>query len=185
MSIHDRNAIPVSRRHFLIGASLTGAGLVIGFKPTASSAAAPDAFEAGAFIRIPAEGKIVFVISPVEMGQGIYTAVAMLLAVAATWIQPEIVNHGWILIAIAAGFLVGVPLSRVPLTAVPQRTAAGGGTGCRLGRRHWPFWTLISVMSGSYSDLSNNVMEMKSETNRSEPRNTSVLNGRSQRKCMK
>ncbi len=80
MSIHDRNAIPVSRRHFLIGASLTGAGLVIGFKPTASSAAAPDAFEAGAFIRIPAEGKIVFVISPVEMGQGIYTAVAMLLA---------------------------------------------------------------------------------------------------------
>ncbi len=47
----------------------------------------------------------------------------MTVAVVATWIQPEIVHHGWIVLAIFAGFLVGVPLSRVPLTAVPQRTA--------------------------------------------------------------
>jgi NAD(P) transhydrogenase subunit beta len=53
----------------------------------------------------------------------------MLVAVAATWIQPEIVHHGWVVLAIAAGFLVGVPLSRVPLTAVPQRTALSHAFG--------------------------------------------------------
>jgi len=47
----------------------------------------------------------------------------MTVAVLATWIQPEIVHHGWIFVAIVAGFAVGIPLSRVPLTAVPQRTA--------------------------------------------------------------
>ncbi|PYO99065.1 MAG: NAD synthetase [Gemmatimonadetes bacterium] len=51
---------------------------------------------------------------------------AMLVAVGATWVQPEIVHHGWIVLAIVAGFIVGVPLSRVPLTAVPQRTALLG-----------------------------------------------------------
>ena len=53
----------------------------------------------------------------------------MAIAVLATWIQPEIVHHVWILLAIAAGFLVGVPLSRVPLTAVPQRTALSHAFG--------------------------------------------------------
>ncbi len=49
--------------------------------------------------------------------------IAMVLAIGATWAQPLIVHHGWIVVAILAGFVVGVPLSRVPLTAVPQRTA--------------------------------------------------------------
>ncbi len=53
----------------------------------------------------------------------------MTVAVVASWIQPEIVHHGWILAAIAAGFLVGVPLSQVPLTAVPQRTALSHAFG--------------------------------------------------------
>ena len=53
----------------------------------------------------------------------------MTVAVLATWIQPEIVHHGWIIAAIAAGFLVGVPLSQVPLTAVPQRTALSHAFG--------------------------------------------------------
>ncbi|CAH2401433.1 xanthine dehydrogenase family protein molybdopterin-binding subunit [Mesorhizobium ventifaucium] len=79
MSIFDKTNVAVSRRQFLIGASLTGAGLVIGLQPSPSSAAA-EAFEPSAFIRIPVEGKIVFVMPSVEMGQGIYTAVAMLLA---------------------------------------------------------------------------------------------------------
>jgi NAD(P) transhydrogenase subunit beta len=55
--------------------------------------------------------------------------VGMTIAVLATWIQPEIVHHAWILVAIVAGFLVGVPLSRVPLTAVPQRTALSHAFG--------------------------------------------------------
>jgi NAD(P) transhydrogenase subunit beta len=54
---------------------------------------------------------------------------AMLLAVAATWLQPQIVHHGWIVAAVVAGILVGVPLSRVPLTAVPQRTALSHAFG--------------------------------------------------------
>lgn len=54
---------------------------------------------------------------------------AMLLAVVATWIQPGIVHHLWIILAIIAGFIVGVPLSRVPLTAVPQRTALSHAFG--------------------------------------------------------
>ena len=54
---------------------------------------------------------------------------AMLLAVIATWIQPEILNHDWIVLAIIAGFVVGIPLSRVPLTAVPQRTALSHAFG--------------------------------------------------------
>src|SRR5574342_1266391 len=55
--------------------------------------------------------------------------VGMSVAVGATWVQPEILHHGWILLAIGAGLLVGVPLSRVPLTAVPQRTALSHAFG--------------------------------------------------------
>ncbi len=54
---------------------------------------------------------------------------AMLVAVLATWFQPEIVHHGWIVLAIVGGFVVGVPLSLVPLTAVPQRTALSHAFG--------------------------------------------------------
>ena len=53
----------------------------------------------------------------------------MVVAVLATWFQPEIVHHGWIVLAIVAGFVVGVPLSLVPLTAVPQRTALSHAFG--------------------------------------------------------
>ena len=54
---------------------------------------------------------------------------AMTLAVLATWLQPGIIHHWWIVLAIIAGFAVGIPLSRVPLTAVPQRTALSHAFG--------------------------------------------------------
>jgi NAD(P) transhydrogenase subunit beta len=55
--------------------------------------------------------------------------IGMTLAVLATWFQPGIVYHGWIILAIAAGFAVGIPLSLIPLTAVPQRTALSHAFG--------------------------------------------------------
>ncbi len=79
MSIQDKITLRVSRRQFLLGISLTGAGLVIGVLPNASVAALTP-LETNPFIRIPSEGKITFIMPSVEMGQGIYTAVAMLLA---------------------------------------------------------------------------------------------------------
>ena len=55
--------------------------------------------------------------------------VAMLMAVAGTLVEPGVVNWGWIALALVLGFAVGVPLSRVPLTAVPQRTALSHAFG--------------------------------------------------------
>jgi H+-translocating NAD(P) transhydrogenase subunit beta len=54
---------------------------------------------------------------------------AMGLAILATWFQPGIVHHVWIIVAIVLGVAVGVPLSMVPLTAVPQRTAISHAFG--------------------------------------------------------
>lgn len=56
-------------------------------------------------------------------------ATAMGIAVVATWLHPSVVNHLWIVVAIGAGVAVGVPLSKVPLTAVPQRTALSHAFG--------------------------------------------------------
>ncbi len=68
---------------------------------------------------------------PKTARRGVQAGVAaMLIAVLATWAQPLIiVHHVWIVLAIAAGFMVGWPLSRVPLTAVPQRTALSHAFG--------------------------------------------------------
>jgi NAD(P) transhydrogenase subunit beta len=54
---------------------------------------------------------------------------AMAIAIVGTLCNPGIVNWGWIAGAVAAGFLLGVPLSWVPLTAVPQRTAVSHAFG--------------------------------------------------------
>jgi H+-translocating NAD(P) transhydrogenase subunit beta len=68
--------------------------------------------------------------APATARRGVYAGVAgMVLAIVATWAQPEVVHHGWIVLAIVAGFVVGIPLSRVPLTAVPQRTALSHAFG--------------------------------------------------------
>ena len=69
--------------------------------------------------------------APRTARRGVQAGVAaMLIAVLATWAQPSIiVHHVWIVLAIAAGFMVGWPLSRVPLTAVPQRTALSHAFG--------------------------------------------------------
>ncbi|MEO8070721.1 MAG: NAD(P)(+) transhydrogenase (Re/Si-specific) subunit beta, partial [Acidobacteriota bacterium] len=68
----------------------------------------------------------------------------MLLAVVGTLITPEIVTYKWIAIAAAAGIALGIPLARVPLTAVPQRTglsqAFGGLAAGLVGTAKYYLW---------------------------------------------
>jgi NAD(P) transhydrogenase subunit beta len=70
--------------------------------------------------------------------------VGMLLAVVGTLLNPHIVNFTWIAVALVLGTLVGIPLSRVALTAVPQRTAishAFGGLAAGLvGTAKYSVW---------------------------------------------
>ena len=82
---------------------------------------------------------------PKTARNGVQAGVAgMVIAVLATWAQPEIVHHAWIVIAIVLGFVVGVPLSRVSLTAVPQRTALshafGGAAAGLVGTAKYYLW---------------------------------------------
>jgi NAD(P) transhydrogenase subunit beta len=80
---------------------------------------------AGAFIL-----SLKWMSDPSTARRGVFAGVgAMVLAVAGTLLYPKIVAYHWILIAMAAGTLVGVPLSWVPLTAVPQRTALSHAFG--------------------------------------------------------
>jgi NAD(P) transhydrogenase subunit beta len=83
--------------------------------------------------------------TPTTARKGVFAGVAATaIAVIVTWAQPGVVHHGWIVIAIIAGFIVGVPLSQVPLTAVPQRTAlshAFGGLAAGLvGTAEYYLW---------------------------------------------
>ncbi len=68
--------------------------------------------------------------TPATARKGVYAGVAgMSIAVLVTWVQPSVVTHLWIILPIIAGFAVGVPLAKVPLTAVPQRTALSHAFG--------------------------------------------------------
>jgi NAD(P) transhydrogenase subunit beta len=82
---------------------------------------------------------------PSTARRGVFAGVAgMGLAIFGTLLHPEIVGYHWIGLAALAGILVGVPLSRVPLTAVPQRTAishAFGGLAAGLvGTAKYMLW---------------------------------------------
>src|SRR2546423_5664253 len=68
--------------------------------------------------------------TPATARKGVYAGVARTaIAVLVTWAEPSVIHHVWIIGAIVLGFVVGVPLSRVPLTAVPQRTALSHAFG--------------------------------------------------------
>jgi NAD(P) transhydrogenase subunit beta len=68
----------------------------------------------------------------------------MSLAILGTLLAPELVNYTWIAVAAVVGIAIGVPLSWVPLTAVPQRTAlshAFGGLAAGLvGTAKYMIW---------------------------------------------
>ena len=51
------------------------------------------------------------------------------LAVTATLCDYQIIEYKWIIVALAVGAIVGIPLGLVPMTAVPQRTALSHAFG--------------------------------------------------------
>jgi H+-translocating NAD(P) transhydrogenase subunit beta len=82
---------------------------------------------------------------PKTARRGVAAGVAgMTAAIVGTLLHPEIVNYTWIVVAFVVGTAIGVPLSRVPLTAVPQRTAlshAFGGLAAGLvGTAKYALW---------------------------------------------
>ena len=74
----------LSRRSFLQAGAAAGGGLMLSltlpFAEAQTEAADADRFVPNAFIRIDADGQIVLTMPYVEMGQGTYTAIAMLIA---------------------------------------------------------------------------------------------------------
>ena len=85
--ILDRNAsrgsnTDLSRRNFLVGSAAAGGGLVVSLSlPLArSEAAGSENFVPNAFIRIGSDGEIALTMPYVEMGQGTYTSIPMLIA---------------------------------------------------------------------------------------------------------
>jgi isoquinoline 1-oxidoreductase beta subunit len=74
----------VSRRRFLEAGTAATGGLLLGFTLPATDAAAaksrPDVLAPNAFIRIARDGRVTLVMHKVEMGQGTYTSMPMLIA---------------------------------------------------------------------------------------------------------
>jgi NAD(P) transhydrogenase subunit beta len=68
--------------------------------------------------------------SPATARRGVLAGeIGAALAVITTFFNPELVQFKWIIIALAGGAAIGIPLGMVPMTAVPQRTAMSHAFG--------------------------------------------------------
>ena len=87
---------PLSRREFVAAGVAAGAGLVIGFYLPRGSASHEEAFSPNAYLRITPDNKVTIVVARSEMGQGVRTALPMILAeeLEADWNQIEIEQAG-------------------------------------------------------------------------------------------
>ena len=88
---------PLSRREFVTAGVAAGAGLVIGFYvPHGTSSSSKDFFSPNAYLRITPDNKVTIVVARSEMGQGVRTALPMILAeeLEADWQQIEIEQAG-------------------------------------------------------------------------------------------
>jgi isoquinoline 1-oxidoreductase beta subunit len=109
-----------TRREFLQAGAATGGALWVGFHiPQAFGAASGAPFAPDAFIRIDQQGAVTLVMPQVEMGQGVYTSISMILAeeLDADW-QRVKVEH-----APPSDKLYGNPIFQVQAT--------GGSTSIR------------------------------------------------------
>jgi H+-translocating NAD(P) transhydrogenase subunit beta len=68
--------------------------------------------------------------SPATARRGVWAGeLGMLLAVAGTLLHHGIVDYKWLAAALVLGSIIGVPLGKVAMTAVPQRTALSHAFG--------------------------------------------------------
>ena len=87
VDLAESDGVDLSRRRFLSVSAAVGGGLLIGFTTGPSIGAADAAqtvasppFTPNAFIRIGSDGQVVMTMPYVEMGQGTYTSIPMLIA---------------------------------------------------------------------------------------------------------
>ncbi len=87
-------SVSLSRRQFLQTSAVATAGLVIGFRfPLAAEGAeAAGEFMPNAFLRIAPSGRVTVIVGRTEMGQGVYTALPMIVAeeLDADWTQVSV-----------------------------------------------------------------------------------------------
>jgi H+-translocating NAD(P) transhydrogenase subunit beta len=68
--------------------------------------------------------------SPATARRGVWAGeLGMLLAIAGTLLHHGIVDYKWLAAALVLGTMIGVPLGKVAMTAVPQRTALSHAFG--------------------------------------------------------
>ncbi|MGO9087432.1 MAG: molybdopterin cofactor-binding domain-containing protein [Terriglobales bacterium] len=87
---------PLSRREFVAAGVAAGAGLVIGFYLPHGAFSNRQSFSPNAYLRITPDNKVTIVVARSEMGQGVRTALPMILAeeLEADWKQIEIEQAG-------------------------------------------------------------------------------------------
>jgi isoquinoline 1-oxidoreductase beta subunit len=86
----------MSRRDFVGAGLAAGAGLVIGFSLPHREGSRRDSFSPNAYLRITPDNRVTIVVARSEMGQGVSTALPMILAeeLEADWKQIEIEQAG-------------------------------------------------------------------------------------------
>ncbi len=68
--------------------------------------------------------------SPATARRGVLAGeIGAAIAVITTFFNPQLVEYKWIILALAGGAAIGIPLGMVPMTAVPQRTAMSHAFG--------------------------------------------------------
>ena len=87
---------PLSRREFVGAGIAAGAGLVIGFYLPHGNESGKNTFSPNAYLRITPDNKITIVVARSEMGQGVRTALPMILAeeLEADWKHIDIEQAG-------------------------------------------------------------------------------------------
>jgi isoquinoline 1-oxidoreductase beta subunit len=115
---------PLSRREFVAAGVAAGAGLVVGFFLPHKSGPQSESFSPNAYLRITPDNKVTIAVARSEMGQGVRTALPMILA--------EELEADWKLISIEQA-------GAITSTAIRPREAREhpyhGIRGARLGAR--------------------------------------------------